>query len=199
MCANNILMVIILTVLASFGITFFTVASNSEPARPEEPIGISEIGGAVITSNLIIENVSSNGGLEVFNAPDRESGREFAAAGNFQPHVAGITAEGDWLYIYYFDNGVLTDGWVPTHQLVLNAEEVASLAVVYPNDLLDLPDLEFNELAARPYGTNAPELQATIELEATSETSNDNGGGSDPASTQSPTDAPPPGDGDSQG
>lgn len=183
MCANNLMMSVILAILASFGLSVFVVQSN--PVRPEEPIGISEISGEILPP-FIIENVSSRGGLEIFAEPDRANGGEFAAGANFQPHVAGINAEGDWLYIYYFDEGELTAGWSPLNQMVLNVDEIASLSIIDPENLPELPDLPYNDLAARPYGTNAP-VESTSESATAMPESGDGGDNSAPASGPPPT------------
>ena len=102
---------------------------------------------------VIIENVDTVGGLEVFPMPDRSSGRTFAAAMGFQPHVAGKFE--DWLYIYYFDRGTLQAGWAPLNQIILSEEELASLQTIAPDNLPPLPNLTANTLASRPYGVQA--------------------------------------------
>ncbi|MCI0712160.1 MAG: hypothetical protein L0154_18540 [Chloroflexi bacterium] len=102
------------------------------------------------TETVIIENVDTVGGVEVFPLPDRSSGRIFAAAMGFQPHVAGQFE--DWLYIYYFDRGTLQSGWTPLNQIILTEEELASLPTIAPDNLPPLPNLTANTLASRPYG-----------------------------------------------
>ncbi len=64
------------------------------------------------TAVLLLENVPvARGGIEVFPLPDRKSGRIFAAVvGTFAPHVVGRSEDEKWLYIYYFDRGVLKAG-----------------------------------------------------------------------------------------
>ncbi|MBI5930016.1 MAG: hypothetical protein HY862_11950 [Chloroflexi bacterium] len=142
----------------------------------------------------LLENVPvARGGIEVFPLPDRKSGRIFAAAtGTFAPHVAGRDAEEKWLFIYYFDRGVLKAGWSPRRGLVLEDEEVTALPVIDPEDAPELPDLEFNELASRPYGTRRPSTSATATPTSSSDTGNTNNPpppqptSTQPAGTQEP-------------
>ena len=139
----------------------------------------------------LLENVPvARGGIEVFPLPDRKSGRVFAAVtGTFAPHVAGRDEEAKWFYIYYFDRGVLKAGWSPSRGLVLEDEEVTALPVIDPEDMPDLPELEFNELASRPYGTRRPSSSAT----ATRTPSSGTGDTNNPPPQQPTTTQPPAG------
>jgi hypothetical protein len=117
-------------------------------------------GLAAAPENLVECVLIVSGGVEVFPAPDRSSGRVFAAAGQslFAPHVAGISPSGDWVYIYYFDEGTATDGWVRLASLTLTPAETASLVEIDPDDIPPLPRVPYDSCAERPYGgaTNAP-------------------------------------------
>ena len=117
--------------------------ANSESS---DPVGVGSEG-------MILNAAIQGGGVEVFPSPDRSSGRAFAAAGGFAPHIAGRSEDGNWLYIYYFDGG-LQDGWAPAHQFAdLTAGQVGALAVIGASNPPELPNLPYDELAARPFGT----------------------------------------------
>ncbi len=139
----------------------------------------------------LLENVPvARGGIEVFPLPDRKSGRIFAAAvGTFAPHVAGRSEDEKWLFIYYFERGVLKAGWSPRRGLVLEDAEVTALPVIDPEDAPELPDLELNELASRPYGTRRPSTSATATPTTSSNTGN---GNNNPPPPPPPTATQPP-------
>lgn len=139
----------------------------------------------------LIENVPvARGGIEVFPLPDRKSGRIFAAVvGTFAPHVVGRDEEEKWLFIYYFDRGVLKAGWSPRRGLVLEDEEVTALPIIDPDDAPELPDLELNELASRPYGTRRPSSSATATRTPSSGTGDNN---NNPPPPPPPTATQPP-------
>jgi hypothetical protein len=143
----------IATIAGVFSVPLF---SNVASLLPED-MAVPETDTVVI-----IENVDTVGGVEVFSLPDRSSGRMFAAAMGFQPHVAGQFE--DWLYIYYFDGGTLQSGWTPLSQIILTEEELASLPTLSPDNLPPLPNITANPLASRPYGVqaeNTPVVSAT--------------------------------------
>jgi hypothetical protein len=103
--------------------------------------------------DLILNVAVKQSGIEVFPEPDRSSGREFAASGDFAPHVAGRNEDGTFIYIYYFDSG-LQDGWSPVNQFAaLTDQEIDGLAVIDPDSPPDLPNLPYDQHAARPFGT----------------------------------------------
>jgi len=101
----------------------------------------------------IIENVNVRGGISVYPLPDTSSGRLFAAVSNFKPHVAGRNDDGTWLYILYFQ-GPLRGGWAARSNLALTDDEIEDLTIINPNNPPALPDLVFNQDAARPFGAN---------------------------------------------
>jgi hypothetical protein len=130
------------------GLITVPLFSNVAGLLPDDT-AVSEIQPSIV----IIENVDTNGGVEVFEQPDRSVGRLFAASMGFQPHAAGRFE--DWILIYYFDRGVLTSGWAPGSQLILTEEELSGLPIVAPDNLPPMPELAVNDLASRPYGVQA--------------------------------------------
>jgi hypothetical protein len=105
-------------------------------------------------------------GVEIYPQPDRASGRLFAVIGDFAPFVGGISEDGDWLLIYFYERGELTQGWSPAKQFDLPTEFLADLPVLDPDHLPDLPDLAFDPLAVRPVGVsvNASDESVTTEI-----------------------------------
>ena len=98
-------------------------------------------------------------GIEVFAEPDRASERLYAILGMypFAPFVAGADSSGEWLLAYLYDGGELVQGWAR----VVNFDEdsqpeewVAALDVIDPDDLPDIPDVNFDPLAVRPLGVS---------------------------------------------
>lgn len=143
--------------MAVAGIITIPFLSNVASLLPDD-LAVTENEPAAV----IIENVDTRGGVEVFPLPDRSSGRIFAASMEFQPHAAGQFE--DWIFIYYFDRGVLQFGWVPLSQIVLSEEELGSLPTISPDNLPPMPDLTMDDLASRPYGVqvdDTPEIPPT--------------------------------------
>lgn len=151
---------------------------------------------------VIIENVPISGGVEVFPLPDRSSGRLFAAVSEFAPHVAGISEDGDWLLVVYFQGGIRS-GWAPARNLTLSDAQLGRLAVIDPDNPPDLPAMEFNDLASRPFGvsndpaapsapsstavvdTAPPAAAAPVQASSSGQSSASGGGGSGSGSTNS--------------
>lgn len=138
------------------------VGSTGDDADEEDDEDSSPSGdGAQLGEAIpgLVESVQiGSGGAEVFPLPSRSSGRIFAAAGVslFAPHVAGRTEEGDWVYIYFFDEGELLTGWMPTSQMTLTDEQFDTLFVVDPDNPPDLPDnVPYDDYATRPRGARA--------------------------------------------
>ena len=150
------------------------------------------------STGVIIENVATRGGLEVFPEPNRTSGRIFAASANFAPHVAGINANEDWLFLLYLDNGVVVAGWSPRSQIVLTNEEVVSLTVINIQNMPTLPTELTGDLvaASRPYGVNAGSTPAPTDSgdgnPAPTNTPSGGGGNPPPTSPPPPTNTPGP-------
>jgi hypothetical protein len=90
-------------------------------------------------------------GIEVYDLPNRRSGRLFAAfQTDFAPYVAGRTASSQWVYLYYFEGDTLKDGWALTRHLSLTPEQLAVLTVIDPQTPPPLPILPYREAADRP-------------------------------------------------
>lgn len=109
---------------------------------------------AIPPTPIMFENVETIGGVEVFASPDQTEGRQFAASMGFAPHVAGHDESGEWAFIYYFDAGQLVSGWAPARQIDLDSSQFEALPMIDPINLPSLPDIAFDESAARPYGVN---------------------------------------------
>lgn len=124
-------------------------ASSAEAAG--ESTEQTEVPPTLADELFILENVQLLGGIEVFPMPDRASGRIFAAVSNFKPHVAGRSEDGEWLYILYF-MGNLQAGWGDRDNVQLTESQFRQLAIIDPHNPPLLPELAFNEAAARPFG-----------------------------------------------
>lgn len=116
-----------------------TASSTSTPSLTPTRAVFAEIAVAV-------------SGIEVYALPNRRSGRLFAAfQTDFAPYVAGRTADSQWVYLYYFDEGqVLKEGWAAARQLVLTPEQIAVLEIIDPQNPPPLPTLPYNAAADRP-------------------------------------------------
>jgi hypothetical protein len=134
--------------LAALLLGFFTLVPVSETTN--------EAGLIVAPTPVMFEHVETIGGVEVFPAPDRASGREFAASMGFAPHAAGHDRSGEWVYIYYFEDGQLVSGWAPARQIALEENQFESLPMIDPLNLPVLPDLTYDDSAARPFGVDTP-------------------------------------------
>lgn len=147
------------------------------------------------TLTVHIEFAETRGGLEVFPAPERASGRLFAAAATFTPHVAGRDDSGEWLLILYFDGDQLTVGWSPRGQFVLNDAQLEGLPVIAPDNLPPLPELAYDTRAARPYGVvveaTATPPTATLDTSG-SDAGSPGGGNGGSAPTPTATEEPDP-------
>lgn len=141
--------VMLAVILSILGLAFVMPFSVEETDSGSAEVSVEE------STLVIIENVTTRGGLEVFPEPDRSSGRIFAASASFAPHVAGINEGGDWLFVIYFDNGAMATGWSLLSQIVLTEEEINSLVVIDWQNPPTLPTELTGDLtsASRPYGT----------------------------------------------
>jgi hypothetical protein len=195
---------IIIFLLTLASLIFMVVASSAlaqdaTPEATEEPAPTEE--SADSEEPFLLLNVPvKSGGIEVFPEPDRASGRLFAALGDFAPHIAGISEDGEWFFIYYFENGELKSGWARVSRFDLSdidPEDLEKLPVIDPEDLPEPPDLEPDDAASRPVGTRP-------------QSSGDDGAGDDtvPVATEQPAGGdtggggappPPPSGGDDSG
>jgi serine/threonine protein kinase len=126
------------------------VATVDKTAQAAQTASASEIAGVSETvASAVLLNVSTRGGVEVFPIPSRDSTRIFAATSVFKPHVGGRDTTGNWLYIYYFEDDRLADGWAPRRQLEVTDEAIVGLPIIDPNNPPPLPVLPWNEAATR--------------------------------------------------
>lgn len=142
-----------------------TAASDSDDADSDEDSDedtdetAGDAGGGLgeAPESLVECVLIGSSGIEVYPEPDRSSGRVFAAAGQslFAPHVAGRTADGGWLYFYYFDEGEPMAGWARAIQIPLSDEDYDVIEIINPNNVPDLPRVPYDTCAERPYGTRA--------------------------------------------
>jgi hypothetical protein len=193
---------ILIFLLTLASLIFMVVASSAlaqdaTPEATEEPAPTEEAADG--EEPFILLNVPiKSGGIEVFPEPDRTSGRLFAALGDFAPHIAGISEDGEWFFIYYFEDGELKSGWARVSRFDLSdidPEDLEKLPVIDPENLPELPDLEPDEAASRPVGTRpqtSGEDGGTVPTATEQPTGGDSGGGAPPP-------PPPPSGGDDSG
>jgi hypothetical protein len=113
------------------------VEDGTEGWVPVEAVNFVEAEAEEV-EQVLIENVAiASGGVAIYEQPDTSSTRLLAAGGGsgFAPHVAGISAAGDWLYVYYVDGDWLA-GWARVKQLILTEDQLATLPEIDPNNRL---------------------------------------------------------------
>lgn len=138
----------------------FTPSDTPRPTRTPRPSNTATLSASDLT---IIRNVDLRGGISVYPEPSTSSGRIFAAVSEFHPHVAGKNEDGTWVYILYFQ-GSLQAGWASRNNVVLTDNQLRSLEVIDPDNPPPLPNLPYDEAAARPFGVAAPPVQPTQAL-----------------------------------
>lgn len=85
---------------------------------------------------------------QIYAAPSTDAERLLAVSASFSPFVGGISADSEWIYIYYFDLGDVAAGWVALADMSV---DTSNLTVIDPDAPPALPRrLAYTEAAAPP-------------------------------------------------
>lgn len=92
-------------------------------------------------------------GATVYPAPDKSEKRLFAIQSQrFMPFVGGVSDNGEFYWVFYFDRGELMSGWIPLDQLDLaewSYQDLLSLPIITEAEAHHLPKLDFVPSANR--------------------------------------------------
>jgi hypothetical protein len=92
----------------------------------------------------------ATGGAEIFKHPSQNSERKLAVLGKFAPYIAGRNHSGSWLFVYYFEDDDVEQGWIAANQLTMTADQIAALNVVNAYKTPKQPTLTPDPLATAP-------------------------------------------------
>jgi hypothetical protein len=174
---------------------FLLLASTSSSLQAQSATVTATTASTAVATDtpFLLENVPiSTGGIEVFGQPSRKLERLFAAVGTFAPYLAGQSEDGEWLYFYYFDGKMLKAAWAPVKDFNLSKIDKAGLKklpIIDPASPPELPQLDYDALAARPYGARLGAATGTPVVQSTSAPppGGDNGGNGGGAGNPQPT------------